>query len=92
MGQEVSHSEFTREQRLAFREKVLADLRVMDAAYPTGRYRPSEALVAMVDGSERAAGDRETGGPAAAGRETGERETGERETGDHHTDEEKERA
>ncbi|OLT37918.1 3-hydroxyacyl-CoA dehydrogenase [Kytococcus sp. CUA-901] len=73
-------------------EKVLADLRVMDAAYPTGRYRPSEALVAMVDGSERGAGERERGGPAAAGRETGERETGERETAGHHTDEEKERA
>ncbi|WP_374928200.1 3-hydroxyacyl-CoA dehydrogenase NAD-binding domain-containing protein [Kytococcus sedentarius] len=33
-------------------EKVLADLRVMDAAYPTGRYRPSEALVAMVEGGD----------------------------------------
>ena len=30
---------------------VLENLRVMDAAYPGGRYRPSEALVALVEGA-----------------------------------------
>mgnify|MGYP002652507530 CR=1 FL=1 len=30
---------------------VLENLRVMDAAYPGGRYRPSEALVALVAGA-----------------------------------------
>ncbi len=37
---------------------VLENLRVMDAAYPGGRYRPSEALVAMVDGEEGDGGGR----------------------------------
>ena len=47
MGQEVSHSEFTREQRLAFREKVLADLDIFEQMLEGSRFdftRPQMGL------------------------------------------------
>ncbi len=47
MGQEVSHSEFTREHRLAFREKVLQDLDVFERMLEGSRFdftRPQMGL------------------------------------------------
>ncbi len=44
--------------------QVLENLRVMDAAYPSGRYRPSEALVAMAQGSSAGDEDHDNGGDA----------------------------
>jgi hypothetical protein len=47
MGQEVSHSEFTREQRLAFREKVVTDLDVFEQMLGGSRFdftRPQTGL------------------------------------------------
>ncbi|TQM96778.1 hypothetical protein FB476_1669 [Ornithinimicrobium humiphilum] len=67
MGQEVSHSEFTREHRLAFRQKVLQDLDVFERMLEGSRFdftRPQMGLeieLNLLDG--------ETAAPALVNKE-----------------------
>ena len=62
MGQEVSHSEFTREQRLSFRERVITDLDVFEQMLEGSRFdftRPQMGLEIELN-----LADSETFGPA----------------------------